>query len=196
MTAANGSRTRKMNSSGSNNAVPTSFEKGWREPRRSCPILGGFLLVLIVLTVSSRAGAQATVEYGSSTASMGSAAAKTKPGPVFSPPAVQGDKSTHLPLPKDPTPDLTNRRALEGRAGKDAGKLLLRSVPSEAGVWIDGLFVGKTPLMLVLAPGNYRLEMRGARMEFGEQRIPLRPRENRVLVMTLTPRYPARVHLP
>ncbi len=186
-----------MNSSGSKNAVPMSFVKRWRKARRSSrPIFGGLLFALLVLTVSGHAWAQATVEYGSATSAMGSAAAKTKPGPVFSPPAVRSDKSTHLPLPKDPTPDLTNRRALEGRAGKDAGKLLLRSVPSDAGVWIDGLFVGKTPLMLVLAPGNYRLEMRGARMEFGEQRIPLRPRENRVLVMNLTPRYPARVHLP
>jgi len=173
-----------------------SFVRGWRKARRSSrPIFGGLLFTFLVLTVSGHAWAQATVEYGSATSAMGSAAAKRKPAESVSFPTAPGNKSLHVPLPKDPTPDLTNRRVLEQRAGKDAGKLLLRSVPSDARVWIDGLFVGKTPLLLVLVPGSYRVEMSGARMEFGEQRIPLLPRENRVLVMALAPRYPAQVNL-
>lgn len=89
----------------------------------------------------------------------------------------------------------TNRKALEQRAGKDAAKLILRSVPSEALVYIDGMSVGRTPLLLIIPPGKYKVEMRGQREGFGERLIGLLPNETQQLALTLVLRYPARISL-
>ena len=53
--------------------------------------------------------------------------------------------------------------------------------------------VGKTPLLLVLAPGKYEVEMRGARGETGKSTVDLLPRETRELLVKLHSLYPARV---
>lgn len=100
--------------------------------------------------------------------------------------------SPHLSLPPRPPADVANRRVLESRAGRSASKLLLRSVPSNAQVWIDGAFVGSSPLLLLLAPGKYQVEWRGTRMEYGARAVDLLPRETREIVLVLAPRYPTR----
>jgi hypothetical protein len=87
----------------------------------------------------------------------------------------------------------TNRKTLEAKAGKDAGKLLLRATPVEAQIWIDGKIVGKTPLLLVLAPGKYQVEMRGSRGQTGSRSVDLLPRETRELAVKLDQLYPGRV---
>ena len=104
-------------------------------------------------------------------------------------------KFLHVVAQAGGTSEETNRQALEERAGRDAGKLLLRSRPSGAQVRVDGKRVGRTPLLLILAPGSYRVEMRGARMELGQQQVDLLPRESRKVVLSLAPRYPARLSL-
>jgi hypothetical protein len=87
----------------------------------------------------------------------------------------------------------TNRKALEQRAGKDAAKLMLRSVPNEALIYIDGKSVGRTPMLLIVPPGKYKIEMRGQREGFGERLIGLLPNETQELALTLVLRYPARI---
>jgi len=104
-----------------------------------------------------------------------------------------GSVSPHLVASSGPPPDETNRKALESTAGKDAGKLLLRASPVEAQVWIDGKIVGKTPILLVLAPGKYQVEMRGSRGQTGKSSVALLPRETRELAVKLDQLYPARV---
>lgn len=100
--------------------------------------------------------------------------------------------SPHLSLPSRPPADVANRRVLESRADRNAGKLLLRSVPSNAQVWIDGAFVGSSPLLLLLAPGKYQVELRGNRMEYAARAVDLLPHETREIVLVLAPRYPTR----
>jgi len=53
--------------------------------------------------------------------------------------------------------------------------------------------VGKTPMLLVLAPGSYQVEMRGTRGETAKSRVDLLPRETRELPLKLQLLYPARV---
>jgi hypothetical protein len=103
------------------------------------------------------------------------------------------DKSAHLTVPVAPSPETVNRQALEQRAGQDAGKLLLRSVPAGAQVWIDGALIGNTPMLLIVAPGKYRVEMRGQRLEHAERAVALLPHETVELALPLVPRYPTRV---
>jgi hypothetical protein len=107
-------------------------------------------------------------------------------------PAMESN-SASLAIRQGPAVDEMNRRALEQQAGPDAAKLDLQSVPSEALIYLDGTFVGRTPLLLVVPPGKYKVEMRGQHDEFGERLVGLLPKETQQLALTLVTRYPARV---
>ena len=156
--------------------------------RRRAWEAGTLLLVLCVAPAHSRG--QAAVEAGMATSSSaGVTTAVTKVLPVSLPHPATESNSPYVAPREGPPVDETNRRALEQRAGKDAAKLLLQSVPSEALIHIDGMFVGRTPLLLIVPPGKYKVEMRGQREEFGERLIDLLPNETQQLALTLTLRY-------
>jgi hypothetical protein len=92
--------------------------------------------------------------------------------------------------------EAANRKTLEDQAGKNAAKLMLRSVPDRSSVRIDGRPVGKTPLLLIVQPGTYIVEMEGGpRMEYGRRQVDLLPREAREVALNLQPRYPAAIRL-
>jgi hypothetical protein len=57
------------------------------------------------------------------------------------------------------------------------------------------MFVGRTPLLLIVPPGTYKVEMRGQRAEYGERLVGLLPNETQQLVLTLALRYPAKITL-
>jgi len=108
-------------------------------------------------------------------------------------PPSPSSSSPHLIAFSGPPPEETNRKSLEGSAGKDAGKLLLRATPGEGQMWVNGKIVGKTPLLLVLAPGKYQVEMRGSRGQTGKRSVDLLPHETRELAVKLDQLYPGRV---
>ena len=165
------------------------------------PVVAFLILSIAFVNIAS---AQAVVETAGTTSVSGSVAASGAAtakaiGAVKLPSAggagavSAGAASPHLIASSGPPPDETNRKALESTAGKDAGKLLLRASPVEAQVWIDGKIVGKTPILLVLAPGKYQIEMRGSRGQTGKSSVALLPRETRELAVKLDQLYPARV---
>lgn len=153
-------------------------------------------LVLFFCGVSH---AQATAEYAGATSTVSATAAgqpnPPKPGALAIPPntATDSNKPQHVASPSGPPPEVVNRKALEERAGKTPCKLLLRSTPSAAQVYVDGAFVGESPLLLMVPPGKYQIEMRGHRLEFGQSAVDLLPRETREVALSLTTRYPTRV---
>jgi len=102
-------------------------------------------------------------------------------------------KPQNLAAPSGSPSDLPNRQALEQYAGKNACKLLLHSTPSTARVFVDGAFVGNSPLQLVVAPGKYQIEMRGQRLDSARRVVDLLPRETRDVAISLTERYPTHV---
>jgi hypothetical protein len=102
-------------------------------------------------------------------------------------------KSTYLPAQNGPPVDEVNRKALESRAGADGGKMLLRSTPAGARVLVDGSFVGRTPLLLIVAPGKYKIQMENERQASGERTVELAAKETQEVALTLVPRYPERV---
>jgi len=120
----------------------------------------------------------------------------TPPPPA---PAPKAEASVATPVstftPASLPADVTNRKALEQRAGKDAAKLVLQSVPSNALIYIDGMFVGRTPLLLIVPPAKYKVEMHGQRDGFGERLIGLLPKETQQLTLTLELRYPAKLSI-
>jgi hypothetical protein len=115
--------------------------------------------------------------------------------PTASSPATSspGSASHIVSGSSGPPADEINRRALAESAGKNAGKLLLRSNLPNSRVWIGGKFVGKTPLLLIVAPGKYQLEAQGPNSESTQDSVALMPHETREVVLKLEPRYPARV---
>ena len=72
--------------------------------------------------------------------------------------------------------------------------LSTENYPSQAQVWVDGSAVGTTPLLLILAPGKYRIELRGVRQEHAETECALLPRETQEVVMKLQKMYPNRIN--
>jgi len=162
----------------------------------------------LVLFWSCPAAAQAAVEYGHIATSSSAASAglgnklSNKIGSVLSPDKTPGSVQTVNNQPGVATgpendPAVGNRLALEQHAGKEAAKLSLKSEPAKATVRIDGKPVGQTPLLISLAPGVYRIEMEGPRMEFGKQQLTLGPNETREVQLPLSaaPRYPSHIDL-
>jgi hypothetical protein len=147
----------------------------------------------LALTLTLRYPANISVHAGTSSSSAGVATAATK---VSSVPVSRTGTETStpdLPVLVGPPVEETNRKALEQGAGKDAAKLLLRSVPSEAMIYIDAMFVGHTPLLLILPPGKHKVEMHAQHGESDERLIGLLPNETQQLMLTLASRYPARI---
>jgi PEGA domain-containing protein len=153
------------------------------------------LAVLFCLCLS-HAAAQATAEYGHISAS---AKAATATAPSATTATTQSPTQTGASaVAAHPTEagEAANRAALEAAAGKNAAKLMLRSAPGNAQVRVNGKRVGKTPLLLIVAPGVYAVEMEGgARMDFARRQVDLLPKETRELLLALEPRYPARIRL-
>lgn len=163
--------------------------------RRCAWEAGALLVVLCAVPTSSRA--QAGVEAaGANSSSAGATAAVTKALPASLPHPETESKFAYVRPLAGPSPDETNRKALEQRAGDHATKLLLQSVPGDAMIFIDGMFVGRTPLLLIAPVGKLKVEMRGKREEFGERLIDLLPNETQQLTLALTPRYPTSITIP
>jgi len=108
-------------------------------------------------------------------------------------PQVVGKDSAFMFAPSGPPAEEVNRKHLEENAGPNAGKLFLRSLPDRAIVFINGKIVGKTPLLLVVPPGKYEVEMRGPRQGNGSQSVGLLPKEMQTVVIKLKERYPSTV---
>jgi hypothetical protein len=150
----------------------------------------------VVVACCGVARGQAAAEYAGATSVSASTAAAEKSImiPAPSKPVVP-KRSQHLVIATGPPPEVINRNALEQSAGRDASKLLLRSTPSPAQVWVDGAFVGNTPMLLIVPPGKYQVEVRGQRLESAKQTVALLPRETRELVFKMAVLYPTNVSI-
>src|SRR5262245_43294220 len=158
-------------------------------------ILPALAMALVGFVSSANLSAQAVAEAAGATSVSAGATSSVKPvmAPKF--PAVAAG-TQHLIASAGPPPQETNVREFQAQAGKDAGKVLLRATPTQAQIWVNGKIVGKTPLLLVLAPGKYEVEMRGARGESGKSTVALLPHETHEIVVKLHSLYPARVSAP
>jgi hypothetical protein len=159
-----------------------------------------FATAVLVASFANSVRAQAVVEAAGASSVAGSVGSAIKPifPKITIPGAPAGSSSgassvSHLVASSGPAPQETNVRDFQSHAGKDAGKVLLRATPVEAQIWVNGKIVGKTPMLLVLAPGKYKVEMRGARGETGTSAVDLLPRETREVVLKLQLLYPGRV---
>jgi hypothetical protein len=151
-------------------------------------------VALLAFVAARPACAQATVQSAASTASAGVATSEVKKTApvVLATPRSEGG-SPHLIAHDGPPAEEVNRKALEDQAGSDAGKLLMRSWPSGAQIYINGAFVGHTPLLLMVAPGKYRVEMRGEHDDIAQRTLGLLANDTQEVTLKLAARYPARI---
>jgi hypothetical protein len=153
-----------------------------------------FLICLFLSLSCEVARSQAAVETAGTTAVSATTATSAKPLGFSAINLPQNtNNSPHLASTQGPPPEVTNRQALEQKAGPDGGKLLLRSVPTGSQIWINGAYVGNSPMLLILAPGKYQVEMRGKRSERASRTVDLLPRETRELSVPLAARYPTSI---
>ena len=153
-------------------------------------LAGGFWYLADPGTVSAQAAAE-TAGATSVTNSVTVAAPKTTVVPPAQ--AKPATSSPHITAAMSASSPEANRADLEAKAGQNAARLLLRSTPSRAQVWIDGKAVGATPLLLIIAPGKYKIELRGTKQEYAERECALLPKETQEVVMNLQKMYPSRV---
>lgn len=178
----------------SRNAEAAGMAKlGSRESLARCACrFGALLLISSVVVCASDAQVPADLAQASSnSAGIAPQATQALPSPVQVP-STQGN-SADLPVRAAASLADTNRKALEAAAGKDAAKLLARSIPSQAMIYLDGKLVGNAPLLLFIPPGKHQVEMRGHNEEYGVRQIELSPNETEELALTLTLRYPASI---
>ena len=187
------------------------YSRGRAKPRTLGTVASRWGSVLVALSAvvclcAGDAAAQAVVEYGGavSSAAVSSAAAGKLASPRLPINAAtagvveagaENTTSAHLPMRAVADPVGDNRRALEAKAGKDGAKLMLRSAPNGATVWINGKEVGATPLLLVVPPGAYKVEMYSVQRESSRKQVDLLPKETREVLLTLASRYPTHVEL-
>ena len=156
------------------------------------------LLMALLASGTRTVRAQAATEAATLNANSAAAAQNAKP-PVF--PAIPtapaqsstNSASPHLMARTGPPPDEVNRKDFEDNAGSQAGKLLLRSTPVGAKIFINDRLVGRTPLLMVIAPGKYSVDMRGPRDESGHSNIGVMPKETQTVLINLNQKYPASV---
>jgi len=114
------------------------------------------------------------------------------PAPTIAAPTSKAS-SPYLVARSGPTPEEVNRRDFEDNAGKDAGKLLLRSIPTGAEVFLNDRLVGRTPLLMLVAPGKYTIDMRGPRQQSGHSVVGLMPKQTQTVAIDLKQRYPTSI---
>jgi PEGA domain len=166
---------------------------------------------LLLVLASSCLYAQAAAEYGGATSSIAGSISGTnimkkltvpdmtangnKSSVIMSQPTANGANPNYIFDSMKQGSVAENRKVLEERAGKNAGKLMLRSTPTHADVQIDGKPVGKTPILLVVPPGQYDVVMNGQRMDHAEQKVDLLPNETREFLLPLKQLYPTSVKI-
>lgn len=177
------------------------------------PLLHIVELSLLLILASTCVYAQAAAEYGGATSGIAGSISRTnlmnkvavpdltanggdKPSVIMSQPInAAGANPNYIFDSMKQGSVAENRKLLEDQAGKNASKLMLRSTPTHADVKIDGKPVGKTPILLVLSPGQYNVAMNGPRMDHAEQQIDLLPNETREFLLPLKQLYPTTVKI-
>jgi hypothetical protein len=159
----------------------------------------------IVLTLMGAAAmhGQAGVEYGTMTSGSAGVAASVKPPipnaglPGSAPSAVPSASSspTYIPAGTAEAAAKTSRQLFQDHSGPGAAQVSLHTVPNQAQAWIDGKFVGATPLDLKLAPGHHRVLVRAPNMQESMREFDLAAKQTQSIDLPLKSAYQDQVNI-
>ncbi len=151
-----------------------------------------FVAAVSSLALASALHAQAVAEAAGATSVSSSVAGSVPRANIPRVLPSAATQTSHILSSTLASPVEANRKALESKAGKDGARVLLRSVPANAQVWVNGQPVGATPMLLIVPAGKYKIEMRGTRDENAQQELAVLPKETQEIVLKLKPHYPSR----
>jgi len=159
--------------------------------------------VIIVFTLmgASATHGQVLVEYGTLTSNSAGVAASVKPpmprkglpGSASSAGSSATSSSASVSAVTPEETAKTNRQFFQGHSGPDAAQISLHTVPDHAGAWIDGKFIGRTPLDLKLAPGHHRVLVRATNMQEFMREFDLAAKQTQPIDVTLKSGYQSEI---
>jgi hypothetical protein len=131
---------------------------------RHCAVLSVF-----IFTGAVTVHGQAAAEYGMAVGnSAGITTALKPPVPNLGLPEAKSNAgpgaAAGVPGGTAESAAKTNRQFFQSHSGPDAGQVAVHTVPDHAAAWIDGKFLGPTPLDLKLAPGHHQVLVRAPNM--------------------------------
>ena len=161
--------------------------------------------IVITLMGTAAMHGQAGAEYGTMTSgSAGVAATVVKPpisnaGPQPGNASSAGTStslsSTYIPSGTAEAAAKTNRQFFQDHSGPGGAQVSLHTVPNQAQAWIDGKFVGKTPLDLKLAPGHHRVLVRAPNMQDAVRELDLAAKQTQPIDLSLKSAYQGQVNI-
>ncbi|MBZ5642146.1 MAG: PEGA domain-containing protein [Acidobacteriia bacterium] len=149
---------------------------------------------LVLMSAAAMYG-QAAAEYGAMTANSAGMAASVKPAfpNITLPGTASGAGASASPATGNApviTPEAaakTNRDFFQSHSGANPARISLHTAPVPAQAWVDGRFVGPTPLDLKLAPGHHRVLVRAPNMQESAQEFDLAAKQAQPIDLALKP---------
>ena len=159
--------------------------------------------VLLMIALAATAAGLSGQTAGEASASMGNSGVSAQTSTSRAPASRSSNArnssrhgaSASLTVPSGPPADEVNRKKFEESARKNAGKVLFRSVPSGASIFLNHLFVGRTPLLLFVAPGKYDVQIRDEGERSVRRALAVAPKQSQTMVIGMKQQYPSSVSL-
>lgn len=143
--------------------------------------------------------AQSAAEYGMMTGNSTAAASSGKalvPFPNINLPAgasnsTSGPSSASAGVPGGTAESAAkeNMQLFQSHSGPDAATIGLHTLPDHASVWIDGKFLGPSPVNLKLAPGHHQLLVRAPNMQESTRALDLAAKQTQSIDVALKSSY-------
>jgi len=152
------------------------------------------ILFVLIFTGAVAMHGQAAMEYGMATAnSAGITTALKPPVPNLGLPETTSSAgpgaAAGVPGGTAESAAKTNRQFFQSHSGADAAQVAVRTAPDHAQAWIDGKFVGPTPLDLKLAPGHHQVLVRAPNMHEAVREFNLAAKQTQSIDLPLKSSY-------
>ena len=154
------------------------------------------LFILIIMGSVAMHG-QAAAEYGMATAnSAGITTALKPPVPNMGLPETKSNAGSGAASSSGGVPGgtaesaaKTNRQFFQSHSGPDAAQIAVHTVPDHAQAWIDGKYLGPTPLDLKLAPGHHQVLVRAPNMHESVRELDLTAKQTQSIDLPMKSSY-------
>jgi PEGA domain len=167
------------------------------------PTFRPYAVMAFLLAVPSVACGQAAVEYGHLAAGSAGAISSAKPtlpgtnlpGNASGSGSGTSSRSASNSSSSPETIAKSNRQFFQTHSGPNAAQISVHTIPVNTAVWIDGKFVGSTPLDLKLTPGHHQVLVRSPNMQQSVKEFDLTPKQVLPVEFTLKSAYPSQMIL-
>jgi hypothetical protein len=162
-----------------------------------CTLRHSAALFVLIFTGAVVMHGQSAVEYGIMTGNSAGVTTALKPPvpnmglPESTSSAGPGAASSSAGVPGGSAESAakTNRQFFQSHSGANAAQITVHTVPDHAQSWIDGKFVGPTPLDMKVAPGHPQVLVRAPNMHEAVQEFDLAAKQAQSIDVPLKSSY-------